>query len=164
MAMRTQPVLIAAIVAVATALAFVAGRGTAGETTVIQVPAAVRPARPLVVQAGTARLDPPTQEAIRDMLRAEISAALDEREAQADDAKRAAADVPPTAEQIAAADTGRAIITAAIQAGHWTRADADALRAQLANATRSQGEELLSTLFPALNRGELTPDFAGPPM
>jgi hypothetical protein len=169
--MRKQPIWIAAVVAIAGGGAFLLGRTTApaiapsaAASAARPAPTATLPARPSapLLPAGGGRLDPATQETIRAMLRGEIEAALDERAAAAGEAASAAE--APSEAAFEATERGHAVIRAALETGKWTREDAAALRAQLIAATPAQREELLSTLFPLLNRGELVSDFRGPPM
>jgi hypothetical protein len=46
--------------------------------------------------------------------------------------------------------------------GRWTNDDRDRLRPMLARMSRTELEEILRTLFPALNTGKLRPETDGP--
>jgi hypothetical protein len=129
------------------------GRGrTAPPVAEKTCPAAIAPAAPVVARVDVAAL------------RAEIRAAVrEERPA-------AAAPAEPTPHPVAAADPAaaddaRRIVTAARAARRWTQTDVLALRAVMPRLAPDEREEILSTLFPALNSGELRPDDdLGPPI
>jgi hypothetical protein len=100
-------------------------------------------------------------------LRAEISRIVREaiREG-APPAERAATPprVEPTPDNFDALASGQQILDTALARKVWTQADGQDFKALLARVTPEQREELMTALLPALNRGDLKPDFAGPPL
>jgi hypothetical protein len=69
----------------------------------------------------------------------------------------------PTAANEAAFAQGGELLEAARARRRWTSDDRVALRQLLPQMTAEQRDDILQTLFPALNRGELTTDFRGVP-
>jgi hypothetical protein len=136
----------------------------------VAAPAPAVPAPPgvvLEVRGGGAgdRVDPALRDAIHDAVQDELRDALAERDALAPAPQVAdAAPAEPTPDEVAAAAHAHAMLADARTTGRWTRADGNALRAAMRDLTRAQRDELMSALYVAINRGELTPDFNGPPM
>lgn len=153
------------------AIALVAGGAFfAGRAWPSPAPAAVACPAPLAPAgvAVVASLD-------RALLRSEIRAAL--REATATplvpgpgpgpgtDARPVAVSVAPpspTVEQAAAFDRGQSLIAAGQHARRWTREDALELRRVMAQLGDDERDVLVRALVPAVNRGELTVEIAGP--
>jgi hypothetical protein len=159
------------VVVVATVAAYGAGRASSGTPAV--VPPAVAPpmtatraGSPDLRPAMRASVDPELRDAIRDVVRGELKAALAEHDAvlvQHAQAAAAAADEPdPGGDERAAVARGHALVDAASASGRWTRNDVDALSDAMVRMTRAERDEILSTLIPSINRGEIKPDFAGP--
>lgn len=93
----------------------------------------------------------------------EIRELLDQRTPVTDPAESAdAATQSGEAEQEEAApellSNARAVVEDAVERGQWTEADAQELRAHLPELGPGAHDELFSSLFVAINNGELAPD------
>jgi hypothetical protein len=155
-----------AIVVVAAGV-FVAGQAT-GSITAREVvtrgadraPAASRPS-PALAALSAVELTAVLRAAVRDEIRSVLT---EQREAGQDSnstEETAPAD-EPSPDSLAATERGLAVIGTARRAGRWRSEDASALRAVMQAVTDDQRKELLAELIPAINRGEVTPDFRGP--
>jgi hypothetical protein len=70
---------------------------------------------------------------------------------------------PPSPQSEAAHAQSLELLSAARDRRHWTSEDASALHRLMPQMTQEQCDDILHTLLPALNRGEITADFAGRP-
>jgi hypothetical protein len=134
--------------AVTGAVAFVAARATAPQPRA----AAARP-------AATCRAEGVDMAALRVEVRAALRDELAARPASAAPAPAAAAEPPPPAgpspEQLAAHDRALALIAAARPTGRWDDDDVAQMRQLLAQLDPEQRDDVLHTLLPAINDGEL---------
>lgn len=71
---------------------------------------------------------------------------------------------PPTPENLEAFQAGERLIQRALQGRTWTQLHREDFQRLLAQMTEEQRERALQTLLPAINRGDLQPDGAGPPL
>jgi hypothetical protein len=161
--MRTVALLLF-VLATGIGIGVVLTRGSATAVTGAQASraAAERPvetfgAHPVVINAGGRVDEAGLRGVIRDVLRDELKGA------RADEARSATASPAPTVENIAAHDKGLQLIASARARGDWTHEDAQALRQQMPQMTQEERDEVLHTLLPALNRGELKIDFRDMP-
>jgi hypothetical protein len=99
---------------------------------------------------------------LRSVLREEIDRALDGHRAAQED-PQAPAKPPATPEQTAAFGRAADLLHGARDRQHWTEQDRDKLRSLLPQLAPQDLAEVLHTLVPALNRGEIQIDFKGPP-
>ncbi len=98
---------------------------------------------------------------LRDQLgEALASTHLEQDRKRADVAERERLASPENAEAYGAA---RNTVDAGVASGCWSEQDAADLRDSLPHLTMKQQEELLSTLIPAMNRGEIEVEFDGFP-
>jgi hypothetical protein len=70
----------------------------------------------------------------------------------------------PTPEQVAAGAEARRIIDDALRAGRWSQDDVRAFQLHRPFLTAAELDELVQTLFVALNDGRLKADFHGTPI
>jgi hypothetical protein len=66
-------------------------------------------------------------------------------------------------ENIEAYAQAREVVQVALSAGRWTDEDVHLLRQTFASLTDEQQQEMLQTLIPAMNRGEVAVETSGPP-
>jgi hypothetical protein len=143
-------------IAAAIAVALVTGmvlEGARGGTPPSAAPAAATPAREVVVERGAA----PTADIAA--LRAEVRAMRQALEARPGEpvaqaqAQASAPEAPPSDPIVAA--RARQIVAAGQTAHRWTRDDVAALHGVFPLISRDEQEEILTTLIPALNSGEI---------
>jgi len=165
--MRLHQALIVAAVLAAISIAFLVGRASSSDApSAAPAPAGAGAAAAPAPLTGPARSGHAAagvdRGALRQVIREELSAALDDRDANA-----AAANEPepeaPTEANLAATKRAHAVVASARKAGEWTKADAKALRAEFKQMNDAQREELITTLFPAINRGEIKVRYRGRP-
>ncbi len=157
-----------AVVVVAAGL-FAAGQATGSITTrevvtrtreADRAPAASRPSAGLAGLSAV-ELRAELRAAVRDEIRSVLT---EQRETgrESDATGETAPTDEPSPDNLAAAERGLAVIETARRAGRWRSEDASALRAVMQAVTDEQRVELLAEIIPAINRGEVTPDFRGP--
>lgn len=95
---------------------------------------------------------------VRRATREELSVFRESFRAAASEAPSDFATPGPDAAHAAAATRARAMLDDAIARRHWTDADADSLRDELADLPASQRAELVRVLSVAINQGRLLPE------
>jgi hypothetical protein len=113
-------------------------------------------ARPVVINSGGRVDEAALRSVIRDVLREEL------RSAQSATEPAPSPRVAPTAENVTAHDKGLECIRSARARRHWTSDDVATMRELLQQMTQEQRDEVLHTLLPAINRGEIAIDVHGP--
>ena len=159
----------AAIVIAVAAGAFVVGRLIPRDTAAPSTPplaqpmAGAAPAASRTAGSSARTLDQRQLDAIRRAVRDEVNAAIAERDAEHSAEEPPAADesTPETPGNLAAAASAQALVEAARRSRRWKREDAASLRSAIAKMNAAQRDEILSTLIPAVNRGEIKPDYPG---
>jgi hypothetical protein len=168
---RVTPWWLAALggVAIGCGLGFAAARGPSGEgrelrraldETLTALRERDEACAPVDRPTGTlvaAALDSPA-------LRAEIGRIV--RDALRDGMQPAApppAHVEASPEVLEALTSGQELVRGALEAKVWTEAESRDLKTIFTRVGPEQRDEILATLLPALNRGDLKPDFVGPP-
>lgn len=147
------------LVAAAIGCAFVGGYlGGAASVSSAPAPSTSEPSRPHVSGSprGLAEAD------VRRVLREELAAMprAPQDVAGGDAAARTVAE--PSASAVAAFGAGEQRVRNAIAVGQWTRNDAQTFGQELVAMTPDQRDEVLQTLVPALNRGEVRLSYRGP--
>lgn len=125
-----------------------------------RVPASTRPSAGLAALSAV-ELTAVLRAAVRDEIRSVLT---EQREAgpESNATGETAPTDEPSPDSLAAVERGLAVIETARRAGRWRSEDASALRAVMQAVTDEQRVELLAEIIPAINRGEVTPDFRGP--
>jgi len=91
----------------------------------------------------------------------ELRAMIRDELARAPAVRAAPPEPEPSAQAQAAFETARSLVASRIDAGSWREADRDALRSAIATLSHDQFEQIMSSLFPALNDGRLKLTFRG---
>jgi hypothetical protein len=68
---------------------------------------------------------------------------------------------PPSAESVAATEQAHRLLEAAATARRWTDRDREQLRVLLPQLTNEQRQEILTSLIPAVNRGDIKVETTG---
>jgi hypothetical protein len=111
---------------------------------------------------GTVHID---WSSIRDQLLPAIRDELRKNQVASVQEKVADADVPEQSrESLIAYDEGQRIVDAAIRARKWRDVDLAAFRSVMARLSAEQQQELLKSLVPKLNNGEVLSETSGPPI
>jgi hypothetical protein len=93
-----------------------------------------------------------------EQLRAVVREEVARLRAPTPEAPAAAAQPSPSLER------AHALVNARLQSGVWTEDDRRALQSELASMTQAEVEEVLATVFPAMNDGRLRLTYDGAPI
>jgi len=132
------------------ALAFVVGRWSAGGAPVSA--SAVGAAAQGSAAAPAPRLDPASAGAVRTIIRQELAAAP---------AAPKPEEPPPVERDPVALAKAHDLVDRAVAVGHWTTADARALKGVLPRLTADEWEEVMTALAAHANEGRLRVETSG---
>lgn len=155
--------LLVALLGSAFVVGYVGGAHTGAEPNPSTPPSSAEPSRdppPAARGIGEAELRRIVREEMAVLPRAATEAPSPSvrEDARADEA----AAEPAPAAAVAAFDAGAQRVRNAIAARQWTREDAQMFARELNDMTPQQRDEVLQTLVPALNRGEIRRSYRGP--